>query len=551
MAKMLLEDSWQFQPDRKCISESQLGTVKAWNVPGLFSQCEAIGGNGRRYGRKVWENNILKEESHLNALIRRNSCFGTLEHPKDGRIDYTSPISHLVTEVKLQVNGDITGVLTILETEDGKKLKILIEAGHNPFVSSRGYGNVRKAADGVDEVLPDYVCEAWDVVMHPSYTNAQLQPQRESLEQPTPIPQTGTISSPPGQQLTITVGSPGATGHSTFTGQLADAGTAALAESATLSASTSSIKQPIPTKYMDIKTIRSDIGSLRSVNLAEAAPGVITESFERLTDLHKEITEAQAADPKSSYDCSRLHRELDQLEEAWNTTIMQPRVEVKRLTEDRQKLVNLAGSAVKTAKFYRTQLTETVRKAQSTHKLYEEVATRGRGWKSLADKRLALIEKHEHKLAVATTALDKLVEGLKSGKGLHVAPIVAKLQEAHDKDILRLSKALVEARHKDKLNDDQKKQLTEAKTVDEVATLNEAIEKPVAASAAPVAAPAAPVVTAPAVLAQTAAIKSITEGMPAPLVINAGPGTFANFRSSPSVLESVEIARRLKTPVAV
>ena len=191
-ATLLLEDAWQFRPNRKAIvQESSESGVKYTVIPGTLSICDTKNGNNRRYPRKVWENN-LKDGSVLRELLSRNAAFGLLEHPADGNINLLSPISHLVCEVNLLPNGELTGKIRILDTYEGRKLCTLIDAGYDPLVSSRGFGSLVKDNEGVDVVQEDFICKGWDVVMDPSFTAAKLTPDRneakkttESLE-PTP-----------------------------------------------------------------------------------------------------------------------------------------------------------------------------------------------------------------------------------------------------------------------------------------------------------------------------------------------------------------------------
>jgi len=180
--RVLLEDiQGEFRISRDKIAESKLPNgVTVSIIPGRLSICDTINGNNRRYRKAVWEKN-LQEGSALMEMVKRNAAFGLLEHPKDGQVDLNSPISHIVTSVKL-VENEVHGEIKVLKTAEGDKLMALIEGGYNPLVSSRGFGSLTKGTDGVDEVQDDYVCEGWDVVLKPSFKEASLSPQREALE---------------------------------------------------------------------------------------------------------------------------------------------------------------------------------------------------------------------------------------------------------------------------------------------------------------------------------------------------------------------------------
>src|SRR5512139_1627004 len=169
------------------VAESRPNGSSFHRIPGRFSVCDCVNGNNRRYSKRVWEKN-LQPGSVLQESITRNAAFGLLEHPKDGIVTLLSPISHHVTKAAMVESKDaqgqpvyeVVGEIALLDTEEGKKLKALIEGGYNPLVSSRGYGSLEKAPDGVDEVKEDYVCEGWDVVIKPSFEQAELSPDRSS-----------------------------------------------------------------------------------------------------------------------------------------------------------------------------------------------------------------------------------------------------------------------------------------------------------------------------------------------------------------------------------
>jgi len=172
------------------VTEERNG-VSFSRIPGRFSICDSVNGNNRRYPKKVWEKN-LADGSTLRQAIAKNAAFGLLEHPGDGRISLQSPICILVTDAKLQSGADeatrkpveeVVGEIIVVNTNEGQKLRALIEVGYNPMVSSRGFGSVVKASDGVDEVQDDYVCEGWDCVLKPSFERAELFVPRENKEE--------------------------------------------------------------------------------------------------------------------------------------------------------------------------------------------------------------------------------------------------------------------------------------------------------------------------------------------------------------------------------
>lgn len=182
---LLLEDCVEFKVDRShIITEAIPGTDRSVSrMPGRLSVSGVVNGNRRRYPRSVWEKN-LREDSPLSLSMKRRSTFGLLEHPADGKVDLRSPIAIITVGAKLNESGEVLGEIIVVNTPEGLKLRALVEAGYDPYVSSRGYGSLTKASDGVDDVADDYVCEGWDVVMRPSFVAAKLTPRRESLEDP-------------------------------------------------------------------------------------------------------------------------------------------------------------------------------------------------------------------------------------------------------------------------------------------------------------------------------------------------------------------------------
>ena len=181
VAKQYLVDSCDFIIDRSkgLVNEDHGSGFKATKAVGRLGFCDEVNGNRRIYTRKVWEANF-RDGSLLRKRLAENKTFGLLEHPADGQVSLLSPISHIVTNALLNEDGSISGELVFLDTAEGRKMQALIAAGYNPTVSSRGYGSLVKNSEGIDVVQDDYICEGWDVVMTPSFSNAIVQPVGES-----------------------------------------------------------------------------------------------------------------------------------------------------------------------------------------------------------------------------------------------------------------------------------------------------------------------------------------------------------------------------------
>jgi hypothetical protein len=82
---------------QRIVTESLPGGITRTRIPGRISLCDTVNGNGRRYSKPVWEKN-LAPGSILMQSIAKSAAFGLLEHPKDGQVNWNSPISHLLTD---------------------------------------------------------------------------------------------------------------------------------------------------------------------------------------------------------------------------------------------------------------------------------------------------------------------------------------------------------------------------------------------------------------------------------------------------------------------
>jgi len=362
------------------VSESRPDGGSLTRIPGRFSVCDCVNGNNRRYSKKVWDKN-LQEGSILQESITRNAAFGLLEHPKDGIVTLLSPISHHVTKAAMvearnaqgQLVYEVTGEIALLDTDEGKKLKALIEGGYNPLVSSRGYGSLEKATDGVDEVKEDYVCEGWDVVIKPSFENAELTPNRST---------TTAQMAPP------VAPNPQAESAQPKAAELTPAATSVnLKES---SPSTGAAKSPASEinnnkKTMEINEIKLRIDALR--NADPAKPKRFAESMTQVEELHQNVAEWAAADPKRSWEAQKLHTNLDGIANEFTETVKAPAKEAKRLTEQNGKLMRVINAVAATAVTYKKKLGEALKADNSRVKMIEELTRRGQGWQRIAESR--------------------------------------------------------------------------------------------------------------------------------------------------------------------
>lgn len=384
------------------VAESRPNGDSYTRIPGRFSVCDCVNGNNRRYSRRVWEKN-LQSGSILQESIKRNSAFGLLEHPKDGVVTLLSPISHHVTRAEMIESKDaqgspvyeVTGEIALLDTEEGRKLKALIEGGYNPLVSSRGYGSLAKGNDGVDEVQEDYVCEGWDVVIKPSFEQAELTPNRSTTTARMAVPY-----APDPQAESVT---PKAAEPTTPAAKPVD-----LKES---SPSTGVAPKPISetktsTKSMELNEIKARLDALR--NTDPAKPKRFAESMTQVEELHQQVAEWAAADPKRSWEAQKLHKSLDEIAEGLTDTIKQPVKEAKRLSEQNGKLMRVINAVASTAVTYKKKLGESLKADTSRVKMIEELTRRGQGWQRIAESRKQKFVVLEKDFDTSCEALDMM-----------------------------------------------------------------------------------------------------------------------------------------------
>ena len=134
--------------------------------------------NGRIYSKALWEK-VLDSE-YWKDMIANNTLCGEIVHPGERtesdswEIDARN-ISHRIKEAHIE--GDkLMGTVEVLDTEQGRNLAELINAGCTVGISARGMGDLVG-----DEVDPDtYNFKCFDITMRPSDPNARLIPITES-----------------------------------------------------------------------------------------------------------------------------------------------------------------------------------------------------------------------------------------------------------------------------------------------------------------------------------------------------------------------------------
>lgn len=542
MPRILLEDvTATFVPDKVALATALTEAASAGRspyplrLPGKFSLWDTVNGNNRIYPKKVWEKN-LSEGSSLMVSVREGDSLGLLEHPKDGKVDLLSPISHIVTRVTME-SGEVSGEITIVGTPEGNKLRALIEAGYKPKVSSRGYGSVVKRPDGVDEVQEDFVCESWDVVANPSFKQAVLTPPKQesvtAWDKLSPEQRFASIKADVNagrikaesvrleNGVVILEGTSGLTMTSATSSGVASSALPAVA-TVTLRESTSSQPSPVTqSTLMDTKTLRESVQSLRTVDATKLDSRQLAEGFSRMHDLHREAAQLVAKDPNASWDATRAHSELDQIEKTWQEALQAPTAKAASLQEQQTRTLKVLREAASVGLKYRTKLTEAVKTLAHKAETITELARRGNVWRTKALKLEAAQKSTTGKLDLAYECLDEFAR-------------------RYHEDTTKLARHALMLEHKGKIEADAAilKQVNEATRVETLTAIREALTKPAAAAPAPAAAPVAPAPVAESAPKTPPATPAAPPAAPAPVRVE------SNIRSH-SVNETVAMTVRL------
>src|ERR1017187_9210890 len=148
-------------------------------VTGIFQRADVLNANNRVYPRKLWER-ILSDPTLKDALFRRR-VYGAVDHPADWKMSLAMT-SHVITNLKMEANGDIVGTAEILPTPTGMVLEALFRANCEVGISSRGTGSTTKTNEGTEVVGEDYQLETFDFVAAPSTPGAYPSIVQEAIE---------------------------------------------------------------------------------------------------------------------------------------------------------------------------------------------------------------------------------------------------------------------------------------------------------------------------------------------------------------------------------
>jgi hypothetical protein len=164
------------QHDVKFITEEVDGKRQHF-IEGVFIQGERKNKNDRIYPIEVLKKEVAR---YTDQMILTKRALGELGHPDGPQINLDR-VSHLIVSL-VQEGNDFIGKAKILDTDNGRIVKSLLDEGVQLGVSTRGLGSLRRASDGF-VVQDDFVlASAADIVADPSAPDAFVRGIMESRE---------------------------------------------------------------------------------------------------------------------------------------------------------------------------------------------------------------------------------------------------------------------------------------------------------------------------------------------------------------------------------
>jgi hypothetical protein len=169
----LLVDTLTFRAT--AMEESTSGPGK-YIARGEFARSDKATENKRLYPATLWEREIQR----LGKAMKEMKVYGELDHPMDGRTQLKR-VSHIISD--LHMEGDaVIGTAHILDTDEGRNLKAILDGGGAVGVSSRGFGTTKPNLKGEEVVQPDYRLMTFDFVAEPAQTSAYPEVSVESVD---------------------------------------------------------------------------------------------------------------------------------------------------------------------------------------------------------------------------------------------------------------------------------------------------------------------------------------------------------------------------------
>lgn len=137
-------------------------------VSGILQRADAVNHNGRIYPREVLEPQI----EAYKILVKERRATGELDHSDEAVVNLKN-VSHVITDIWMENNGDVRGKVEVLPTPMGEILASLIKSNIKVGISSRALGSVDSTNQG-DVVQDDLFLICFDIVSEPSTVSAWL-----------------------------------------------------------------------------------------------------------------------------------------------------------------------------------------------------------------------------------------------------------------------------------------------------------------------------------------------------------------------------------------
>lgn len=148
------------------------GTHIIAKVRGVFFVPDGKSRNGRFYPSELWENVVSDPE--VKEKLKTRAMYGTVGHSQkiDDQAILEGKVSHIVTSMEI-VNGKGIGEALILNTEAGRNLNTILQAGGSMFVSTRADGTFEGKHEGLPIVSPKtYNFRTVDFVLDAGFAEA-------------------------------------------------------------------------------------------------------------------------------------------------------------------------------------------------------------------------------------------------------------------------------------------------------------------------------------------------------------------------------------------
>ena len=148
------------------LTEAAADGGKNYFIEGVFMEADTLNRNHRKYPKHILLNEVAR---YTKEYVNNSRAFGELNHPAGPTVNLDR-VAIIIKEFKCNGN-QVEGRAKVMGTPMGEIVKNLINEGARLGVSTRGMGSLIKK-NGYNEVQPDFMLSAVDVVADPSAPNA-------------------------------------------------------------------------------------------------------------------------------------------------------------------------------------------------------------------------------------------------------------------------------------------------------------------------------------------------------------------------------------------